>query len=61
MSYSLHPGAQSDVAEVLDFYRERAGAAVAGRFLDEFERVVALLVRQPAFGTPTSRGPEAIP
>lgn len=54
MSYSLHPGAQSDVAEVLDFYRERAGAAVAGRFLDEFERVVALLVRHPAFGTPTT-------
>jgi plasmid stabilization system protein ParE len=52
MSYSLHPGAQSDVAEVLDFYRERVGAALAGRFLDEFERAVALLVRHPAFGTP---------
>ncbi|MBZ4210251.1 MAG: type II toxin-antitoxin system RelE/ParE family toxin [Comamonadaceae bacterium] len=52
MSYSLHPGAQSDVAEVLDFYRERAGAAVAGRFLDEFEHAVALLVLHPAFGTP---------
>ncbi len=60
MSYSLHPGAQSDVADALDFYRERAGAAVAGRFLDEFERVVALLVRHPAFGTPTTVDGEAI-
>ena len=42
MSFSLHPGAQNDVADALDFYRERAGAAVAERFLDEFERVVAL-------------------
>jgi plasmid stabilization system protein ParE len=56
MSYSLHPGAESDVADALDFYRERAGAAVAIRFLEEFERVVALLTQQPGFGTPTTRG-----
>ena len=56
MSYSLHPGAESDVADALDFYRERAGTAVAIRFLEEFERVVALLTQHPGFGTPTTRG-----
>ena len=61
MSYSLHPGAESDVADAIDFYLERAGSAVAVRFLDEFERVVALLERNPAFGTPTTRGRRSYP
>ena len=61
MNFSLHPGAQNDVADALDFYRERAGVAVAERFLDEFERVVALLERHPAFGTPTTRGRRSYP
>jgi plasmid stabilization system protein ParE len=61
MSYSLHPGAESDVADALDFYGERAGAAVAVRFLEEFERVVILLTRHPGFGTPTTRGRRSFP
>lgn len=42
MTYSLHPGAEQDIADVLDFYTEHAGLLVAQRFLDEFERVARL-------------------
>lgn len=54
MTYSLHPKAERDVADALDFYHEQAGPLVAARFLDEFERIVKLLVEYPAFGTPTT-------
>jgi len=39
MTYSLHPGAEHDIAKALDFYSEQAGPVVAERFLEEFERV----------------------
>jgi plasmid stabilization system protein ParE len=61
MTYSLHPGAEHDVADALDFYREHAGAAVAERFLEEFERVANLLVEYPSLGIPTTRGRRAFP
>jgi len=61
MSYSLHPGAEQDVADALDFYLSRAGVKVAERFLQEFERVAALLVQHPGFGTPTTRGRRSYP
>jgi hypothetical protein len=44
VTYSLHPGAEQDIADGLDFYTEQAGLLVAQRFLDEFERVAKLLV-----------------
>ena len=55
MTYSLHPGAERDVADALDFYNEHAGPAVAARFLDEFERIANLLGERPGLGTPTTR------
>lgn len=61
MNYSLHPGAESDIADALDFYCERAGTAVAARFLDEFERVVMLLTQHPGLGTPIARGRKSYP
>lgn len=61
MSYSLHPGAEQDVADALDFYSKEAGYAVAVRFQDEFERVANLLLAHPDLGTPTSNGRRAIP
>lgn len=53
MSYTLHRGAELDLADAVRFYRREAGRAVAIRFLDEFERVAKLLVENPGFGTPT--------
>ena len=61
MIYSLHPGAERDVADTLDFYSERAGYSVAERFLEEFERVAKLLVEHPDLGKPTTRGRRAFP
>ena len=49
MTYSLHLGAEQDIADALDFYKEQAGLLVAQRFLDEFERVATLLVTHPGF------------
>lgn len=61
MSYSLHPGAEQDIANALDFYSEQAGVVVAERFLDEFERVARLLAEHPGLGAPTGRGRSTFP
>ena len=47
MTFALHPSAEQDIADALDFYATQAGIVVAQRFLAEFERVVNLLVRHP--------------
>ena len=61
MTYSLHPGAEQDIADALDFYTQQAGLLVAQRFLTEFERVAQLLVDHPGIGTPTTKGRRAFP
>lgn len=61
MTYSLHPGAEQDLADALDFYAERAGLQVAQRFLAEFERVAKLLVKHPGMGTPATQGRRVFP
>jgi plasmid stabilization system protein ParE len=61
VTYSLHPGAEHDIAIALDFYAEQAGPAVAKRFLEEFEFVAKLLVEYPGLGTPTTRGRRSFP
>ena len=61
MTYSLHPGAEQDIADALDFYSEKAGLPVAQRFLDEFERVANLLVAHPGLGTPSTKGRQVFP
>ena len=53
MNFTLHPGAAEDLAQAARFYRREGGRALAARFLDEFERVAALLHSNPAIGTPT--------
>ena len=61
MTCSLHPGAEQDVADAMDFYREQAGQVVSQRFFAEFERVTDLLVEHPGLGTPTTRGRRSFP
>ena len=61
MTYSLHPGAEQDIADALDFYREQAGVLIAQRFLSEFERIAQLLIEHPDIGTPTSKGRRVFP
>lgn len=56
MTWSLHPGAERDISEILRFYVEHAGPVVAGRFLVEFQRVADILVEHPGFGTPLTPG-----
>jgi len=53
VSFTLHPGAERDLGEAARFYRREAGRGVAERFLDEFERVAALLDANPGLGIPT--------
>ena len=52
MSYELHRAAEQDILEAARFYKREGGVMLARRFLAEFERVAALLVEQPGFGTP---------
>ena len=61
MTYSLHPGAERDIADALDFYTEQAGLLVARRFLAEFERVAQLLVEHPGIGTTIAKGRRIFP
>jgi plasmid stabilization system protein ParE len=61
VTWSLHPGAEQDIADALDFYTEQAGPLVARRFFNEFERVANLLVEYPGLGTPTTRGRRVFP
>lgn len=61
MSYALHPGAEQDIANALDFYNEQAGPIVAARFIEEIERAAKLLVKHPGLGVPTTRGRRVFP
>ena len=50
MNYWLHPGAQEDLREAAEFYREKAGAALSQSLLVEFEHSVGLLLQHPGLG-----------
>ena len=52
MTYNLHRGAELDLLEAARYYRREGGPKLADRFLNEFDRVVGLLVAFPALGTP---------
>jgi len=61
MSRSLHRGAERDLADAFRFYRREAGNRLAGRFLEEFERVMKLLDEFPDLGTPTGEDRRTFP
>jgi toxin ParE1/3/4 len=50
MNYTLHPEAEFDLREAADYYRERAGTALAQAFLTDFEHAARLLVEHPLLG-----------
>jgi plasmid stabilization system protein ParE len=50
MTFSLHPDAESDLREAAEYYRERAGAALAQAFLTDFEHSIQLLLQHPLLG-----------
>ena len=56
MTYTVHPGAESDLADASDFYFAKAGEIVSRRFLAEFDRVVNLLDRNPDAGVLQKNG-----
>jgi plasmid stabilization system protein ParE len=56
MNYRLHPEAASDLREAAEYYRERAGAALAQAFLTEFENSIQLLLQHPLLGAPWLQG-----
>ena len=61
MTWTLHRGAELDLAEAARFYRREGGRAVAARFLDEFQRIAELLVKHPDIGTLTEGERRAFP
>jgi plasmid stabilization system protein ParE len=52
MTLSFHGAAEKDLTDAVRFYKAEAGRGVAGKFLAEFERVVAMLEEFPGIGTP---------
>jgi len=56
VNYSLHPGAQEDLRDAAEFYREQAGTALSQSFLAEFEYSVGLLLEHPRLGAIWRRG-----
>lgn len=61
MSLSIHREAEVDLAEATRYYQAEAGKAVAGRFLNEVERVAKVLEGNPGFGTPGAGGRRTFP
>jgi toxin ParE1/3/4 len=49
----LRPRAREDRRHEVRYYRDRAGADTAARFIDALEQAFAQLARQPGIGSPT--------
>jgi plasmid stabilization system protein ParE len=56
MRVTLHPEAERDLLEAASFYERVGSQRLAGRFVEEFKRVGALISRSHAMGSPRSRG-----
>lgn len=61
MTRSIHRFAAEDLQQAARRYHAEAGAGLARRFLDEFERVARLLEEFPGIGTPCADGRQAFP
>lgn len=56
MRYRLHPGARRDLRAAARYYRDETDAALARRFLAEFEHTMTLLLDHPEIGAPSLSG-----
>jgi plasmid stabilization system protein ParE len=56
MKVTIHPAAERDLEEAAEFYEKEASPLVAGRFVQEFKRLVSFLVEYPQVGSPRSNG-----
>ena len=61
MKAELHPGAERDLQDAAAFYENEGSAALAARFLAEFERVTKVLLSSPGLGTPRTRAKRGFP
>lgn len=61
MSYWLHQEAEEDLGEAAVYYARHANRSIAEAFLDEFERVVALIESNQQLGTPKEEGMRVYP
>ncbi len=52
MSYWLHPLAAQELSDAAAYYEDKASKKLALLFLDEFERLMALLGQHPSLGRP---------
>lgn len=61
MIASVSPEADRELTEGASFYAREGGADVARAFIDEYERVLALLCAQPQIGVNWGRGRRRFP
>ena len=61
MKLTLHPGAEQDLEEAAAFYEREGSAALAARFIGEFNRLARLLDQQPGIGAPRAGGRRGFP
>jgi plasmid stabilization system protein ParE len=56
MRYSLHPECEHDLREAAEYYKERAGSALAQALFTEFEHSIQLLQQHPLLGAAGHHG-----
>lgn len=52
MIFSSNALVQTELEDGRNFYQTQVGAKLAADFLDEYDRLIKLLLRYPQFGTP---------
>lgn len=52
----IHPEADDELTKAARHYKLEAGSALANAFLNEYERILALIESFPDMGSPTKNG-----
>ncbi|MDR2220261.1 MAG: type II toxin-antitoxin system RelE/ParE family toxin [Methylobacillus sp.] len=56
MIITIHPEAEQDLREAAEFYKREGSSLIAARFINEFKRLISLLLKHPQIGSPRSKG-----